>query len=574
MTYVSRGLLGVTPVEAHALLNASPMPRHKETDTVFKKWYDKWHGNPWAILITLSLGFFMTLLDLTIVNIAIPDMGQDLDASLDEILWVVNAYTLALAVLMITAGRLGDLRGKRNLFLAGVALFTLASLACGLARNPAQLIAFRAVQGLGAALLMPQTLSIIAEVFPADRRGAAMGVWGVVAGVSGALGPIIGGALITHLDWRWIFFVNLPLGVVVLGLAAAVIPGSRRTVRHRFDTLGVLLASGTLFCLAFGLTEGQRYDWNAWIWSLFGAAALLFAAFLGHERGRQGDDPLVPFSLFKDRNFTLINFVGVTVSFGIVGMFLPLTIYLQSVLGFSALKSGLVLLPLALGSFVTAGPAGVLADKIGGKFILMTGLLAWTAALVWIVGAADVGSSWTAVAFPLFLAGLGAGCTFAPMATEVMRNVPAKLSGAASGVNNALRQVGSVLAGAVVGAVLQAQLASSLTDQARQRAGQLPAAYRDGFVGGFSQAGTDVNARQAARLPEGVPHDIADRMRALGAQVFGHGFVHAMGPAVLVSAAVLLTGALTCLAVRRHRGPSANPHALPVYEPELEEATS
>ncbi|MER5532726.1 MFS transporter [Streptomyces mirabilis] len=541
---------------------------------MFKKWHDTWHGNPWAILITLSLGFFMTLLDLTIVNIAIPDMGQDLDASLDEILWVVNAYTLALAVLMITAGRLGDLRGKRNLFLAGVALFTLASLACGLAQNPAQLIAFRAVQGLGAALLMPQTLSIIAEVFPADRRGAAMGIWGVVAGVSGALGPIIGGALITHLDWRWIFFVNLPLGVVVLGLAAAVIPGSRRTVRHRFDALGVLLASGTLFCLAFGLTEGQRYDWNAWIWSLFGAAALLFAAFLGHERGQQGDDPLVPFSLFKDRNFTLINFVGVTVSFGVVGMFLPLTIYLQSVLGFSALKSGLVLLPLALGSFVTAGPAGVLADKIGGKFILMTGLLAWTAALVWIVGAADVGSSWTAVAFPLFLAGLGAGCTFAPMATEVMRNVPAKLSGAASGVNNALRQVGSVLAGAVVGAVLQAQLASSLTDQARQRAGQLPAAYRDGFVGGFSQAGTDVNARQAARLPEGVPHDIADRMRALGAQVFGHGFVHAMGPAVLVSAAVLLTGALTCLAVRRHRGPSANPHALPVHEPELEEATS
>ncbi|WP_075028156.1 MFS transporter [Streptomyces mirabilis] len=541
---------------------------------MFKKWHDKWHGNPWAILITLSLGFFMTLLDLTIVNIAIPDMGQDLDASLDEILWVVNAYTLALAVLMITAGRLGDLRGKRNLFLAGVALFTLASLACGLAQNPAQLIAFRAVQGLGAALLMPQTLSIIAEVFPADRRGAAMGIWGVVAGVSGALGPIIGGALITHLDWRWIFFVNLPLGVVVLGLAAAVIPGSRRTVRHRFDTLGVLLASGTLFCLAFGLTEGQRYDWNAWIWSLFGAAALLFAAFIGHERGQQGDDPLVPFSLFKDRNFTLINFVGVTVSFGVVGMFLPLTIYLQSVLGFSALKSGLVLLPLALGSFVTAGPAGVLADKVGGKFILMTGLLAWTAALVWIVGAADVGSSWTAVAFPLFLAGLGAGCTFAPMATEVMRNVPAKLAGAASGVNNALRQVGSVLAGAVVGAVLQAQLASSLTDQARQRAGQLPAAYRDGFVGGFSQTGTEVNARQAARLPEGVPHDIADRMRALGAQVFGHGFVHAMGPAVLVSAVVLLTGALTCLAVRRHRGPSANPHALPVYEPELEEATS
>ncbi|MFD1275328.1 MFS transporter [Streptomyces kaempferi] len=184
----------------------------------------------------------------------------------------------------------------------------------------------------------------------------------------------------------------------------------------------------------------------------------------------QDDDPLVPFSLFRDRNFTLINFVGVTVSFGVIGMFLPLTIYLQSVLGFSALKSGLVLLPLAIGSFVTAGPAGVLADKVGGKFILMTGLLAWAAALVWIVAAVDVGSSWTAVAFPLLLAGLGAGFTFAPMATEVMRNVPARLSGAASGLNNALRQVGSVLAGAVVGAVLQARLASSLPEQAQERA--------------------------------------------------------------------------------------------------------
>ncbi|MEU9209864.1 DHA2 family efflux MFS transporter permease subunit [Streptomyces sp. NPDC048415] len=539
--------------------------------------FKKWHGHPWAILITLSLGFFMTLLDLTIVNIAIPDMGQDLDASLDEILWVVNAYTLALAVLLITAGRLGDLRGKRNLFLAGVALFTLASLACGLAQDPAQLIAFRAVQGLGAALLMPQTLSIIAEVFPADRRGAAMGVWGAVAGISGALGPIIGGALITHLDWRWIFFVNLPLGVLVLVLAAAIIPGSRRTVRHRFDTLGVLLASGALFCLAFGLTEGQRYDWNGWIWSLFGAAAVLFAGFLVHERGQQAKDPLVPFSLFKDRDFTLINFVGITVSFGVIGMFLPLTIYLQSVQGFSALKSGLVLLPLALGSFVMAGPAGILADKIGGKFILMTGLLAWAAALIWIVAAVDVGSSWTAVAFPLFLAGLGAGCTFAPMATEVMRNVPARLSGAAAGVNNALRQVGSVLAGAVVGAVLQAQLASSLTDQARRHAVQLPAAYRDGFVGAFSKAESDVNAQQSVGAPSGLPHDVADRMRDLGGQVFGHGFVDAMGPAVLVSAAVLLTGALACLAVRRHRGPSANPHALPVYEPEpteMEDATS
>ncbi|MGW3105436.1 DHA2 family efflux MFS transporter permease subunit [Streptomyces sp. NPDC001100] len=534
--------------------------------------FKKWHGNPWAILITLSLGFFMTLLDLTIVNIAIPQLGQDLGASLDEILWVVNAYTLALAVLLITGGRLGDLRGKRNLFAAGVALFTLASLACGLARDPAQLIGFRAVQGLGAALLMPQTLSIITEVFPADRRGVAMGIWGAVAGVSGALGPILGGVLITRLSWRWIFFVNLPIGALVLVLTMAVIPGAQRTVRRRFDTLGVTLASTALFCLAFGLTEGQRYDWNAWIWGLFGAAAVLFAAFLFHERGQQNGEPLVPFSLFRDRNFTFINFVGVTVSFGVVGMFLPLTIYLQSVLGFSAQKAGLVLLPVALGSFVMAGPAGALADKLGGKFILMGGLLAWAGGLIWIVGVADVDTGWLTIAFPLFLTGLGVGCTFAPMATEVMRGVPPRLAGAASGVTNALRQVGSVLAGAVIGAVLQAQLASSLTEQARARAGQLPTAYRESFVAAFSRPESDIGAGRQGGAPSGVPHGIAERMRALGGHVFDDGFVNAMGPAVYVAVAVLLTGALACLAVRRHQGPSANPHALPVSGSELEEA--
>ncbi|MFJ9036926.1 MFS transporter [Streptomyces sp. NPDC102406] len=476
----------------------------------------KWHGNPWAILITLSLGFFMTLLDLTIVNIAIPDLVRDLDASLDQILWVVNAYTLALAVLLITAGRLGDLRGKRNLFVIGVALFTLASLACGLARDPAQLIAFRAVQGLGAALLMPQTLSIVADVFPADRRGVAMGIWGAVAGVSGALGPIIGGVLITDLAWRWIFYVNLPLGALVLFLALTLIPAATgRTVRHRLDNVGVALASAALFCLAFGLTEGQRYEWNGSIRTLFAASAALFAAFLLQQRGRQDREPLVPFSLFGDRDFAVLNFVGIAVSFGIVGLFLPLTIYLQSVLGFSALKSGLVLLPLALGSILTAGPAGVLADRIGGKFVLMGGLCAYAGGLVWIVATADVGRAWTSVAGPLLLTGLGAGCTFAPMATEVMRNVPAHLSGAASGVNNALRQVGSVLAAAVIGAVLQGQLGVE--------------------VGG---SGTGAAGRAA----------------------FGHRFVDAMAPAMLVPAGVLLVAATACLTLRRHHGAPPNAH--------------
>src|SRR5262249_37875246 len=270
----------------------------------------KWRGNPWVVLIILSVGFFMTLLDITIVNIAIPSIVDDLGASLDQILWVVNAYTLALAILLITAGRLGDLRGKKNLFIAGVAIFTLASLACGLAQNPAELIAFRTLQGVGAALLLPQTLSMIVDTFPTEKRGAALGVWGAVAGLATAGGPGGAGLLTPPLAWRWVFFITAPIGAVVLRLAVPVLPRARRATKHRFDMVGVALASAALFCLTFGLIEGQRYDWNTWVWALLGTAAALFAIFLVHQRSQQDNEPLVPFSLFRDRNFSIMNVVG------------------------------------------------------------------------------------------------------------------------------------------------------------------------------------------------------------------------------------------------------------------------
>jgi EmrB/QacA subfamily drug resistance transporter len=532
----------------------------------------KLRGNPWAILTVLSIGFFMTLLDLTIVNIAIPDMVEHLDASLDQILWITNAYTLALAVLLITAGRMGDLTGKKNLFVYGVTLFTLASLACGLSQNPSQLITFRAVQGIGAAMLLPQTLSLIIDVFPHEKRGVALGIWGIVAGVSGAAGPAVGGVLVTRIDWRWIFFVNIPLGVLAVAGALMFIPTADRTVRHRFDIPGVILSSVALFLLSFALIEGQKYEWNGWIWTAIGASAVVFAVFLVHQRGQQDNEPLVPFSLFRDRNFTIMNFVGIAISFGIVGLFLPITVYLQSVLGYSAMKSGIVLLPLSIGTFVMAGPAGVLSEKLGGKYILMTGLVLFGGGLLWVMAVADVGESWTGVVAPLFVMGMGAGCTFTPMATEVMRNVPPRLTGAASGVNNALRQVGSVLAGAVVGAVLQGQLASSLKDQAAQRAGSVPAQYRDGFVQGFDKAGKHLDVAgntSGTKLPSNVPADVAHRIQDTGTAVFGHGFIDAMHPTLLVSVVVMFLGALSCLLVKKPDGASANPHGLPLSADEI-----
>jgi EmrB/QacA subfamily drug resistance transporter len=512
-------------------------------------------GNPWAVLVTLSLGFFMTLLDLTIVNIAIPSMIDALNASLDEVLWVVNSYVLVLAVLLITAGRLGDLRGQRNLFALGVALFTLASLACGLSPNPTVLIIFRAIQGLGAALLMPQTMAIIIATFPANRRGTALGIWGAVAGLATVAGPTLGGLLVTIADWRWIFFVNLPVGIVVFVFTFVVIPDTRLERQHKLDVLGVAIATVSLFCLTFGLIEGQRFSWNTGIWALMAASVGLFAIFMVQQRGRQSVEPLVPFVLFRDRNFAVLNVVGCLVSVGIIGFFLPLTIYLQSVLGFSALKAGLILAPMSLVGMVLAPVAGKMSDRVGGKYILMAGLTLFGLGAALLVALAEVGTSWPTFLPAILLLGVGFGGIFAPMATEAMRSVPPQLAGAASGVNNTVRQVGSVIGSAAVGALLQHQLAISLASEAAGRAGALPANLRSQFISGFSDtggAGLEVTATQSrSSLPSGLPTQVAQQLRQSATAVFEHGYVRAMHPTMVLPVAAMLVAALSCLLVRR-----------------------
>ena len=348
----------------------------------------KLRGNQWAVLAVVSLGFFMTLLDLTIVNIAIPDMIARLHASLDDVLWVINAYALVLAAVLITAGRLGDLIGQRFMFILGVVLFTAASVACGLAAGPGWLIAFRAVQGLGAAVLMPQTLAILTMVFPPDRRGAAFGVWNAVGGVATIAGPTLGGLLVTAFDWRYIFFVNLPIGAAVIALAVIVIPDPRVRRRHRLDLAGIVLATAALVGICYGLVEGQHYHWGTVrsfisIPLVIGAGAALFAAFLLVQARRQDREPLIPFALFKNRNYTLMNWVAATVLMGMLGVFLLFTVCLQSVLGFSALKAGLTLAPASAPVFFAAPIAGRLSDRTGGKYILTTGLVLFGAGMGW-----------------------------------------------------------------------------------------------------------------------------------------------------------------------------------------------
>ncbi len=530
--------------------------------------------NPWMVLLVLCFGFFMILLDLTIVNIAIPSIIDGLKATLDQILWVLNAYILVYAVLLITAGRLGDMFGPKWLFLGGMAIFTLASIACSVAQDPGQLIAARVVQGVGGALLTPQTLTILTNIFPPERRGAAFGVWGAVAGIASVTGPTLGGFLITHYDWRAIFWINVPVGIVALALGVWLLPSLRFGRIHSLDPVGVLVASGALFAATFALIEGQRYRWGAlnetlafdtagghWapvsIPSLFILSGILFIVFLLWERGQRV--PLVPYSLFRNPNFAIGNALSAVLSFGMLGLFLPLTIFLQSVLGFSALKAGLTLVPMSIMSMVVAPFAGRATDRLGGKYILMMGLSLFAGGMglvIWF-------SSLTATAFtftlPLILAGIGFGCTLAPLITVTMRHVDPQQAGAASGVLNTIRQLGGVIGAAAVGAILQNRLANQLLVQAQARSQDLPPAFRSQFVSGFAQAGTgalEVGPGQSGggSLPSSIPPQVAPQIRQLAHDVFANAFLSAMRPSLAVPIGVLALGiALSSLIVGRKR---------------------
>jgi EmrB/QacA subfamily drug resistance transporter len=523
--------------------------------------------NPWAVLVVLCMGFFMVLLDITIVNIAIPSMVDGLHASLDQVLWVLNAYTLTYAMLLITASRLGDRFGQRTLFAVGLAVFTIASALCGVAHDPNQLIGARVLQAIGGALLTPQTLAILTSIFPPERRGAAFGVWGGIAGLATIAGPVLGGLVVTYLDWRWIFFVNVPLGAVAFALTLLVIPDLRPGRAAGIEPVGVLLSSAALFLLTFGLIEGQRYDWGTvttvagvplTIADILVAGAVLLVGFFAWDHFRAS--PLVPIAVFRDRNFSVMNWVGATVSFAMVGLFLPLTIYLQSALGFSALKAGLTLLPMSLVSMPVAPFAGRLADRIGGKYVLMAGLTLFATGMAWVDWRADLDSNWLTFLPGLVVAGVGIGCTFAPLATVALRNMRPQLAGAASGVLNTTRQLGGAIGSAVVGAVLQNRLAVALHDQAVHYAAllppQVPAAARQRFVDAFSSAGgrgleVGASSSSAAAHLSGLPPQVAAQIAALSHQVFAHAFLDAMRPTLLAPVLVLAIGAVSCLAVRR-----------------------
>ena len=520
--------------------------------------------NPWPVLLVTVLGFFMIMLDTTIVYVATPSILSSLHASLDQVLWVFNGYLLTYAVLLITAGRLGDLFGPRQLFALGLVVFTAASALCGLSQDAGQLIAARVIQGVGGALIAPQTFTILMAIFPPNRRGSAFGMTGAVIGLSTVAGPTLGGLIVTNWDWRWIFFLNLPVGVLALIGTFLVIPDVRPGHRHRLDLVGVLLSSAALFAIVFGLIEGQRYDWGTitgWLTipMVIGTGVAFFAAFFAWQL-RQSD-PLVPLRLFRDRNFSLMNWTSLAMAFAMQGIFIPITIYTQSVLGMTALQSGLTVAPMSAAAAILAPFAGRLADRFGGKYLLMAGLAIFGGGAAIVSALATVSSTQSTFVLPFILTGLGLGLVMAPMSTIAMRDITPTMAGAASGVLNTMRQLGSVIGAAVVGAVLQNRLAVSLHDQAAASASQLPAAVQGRFIDGFSQAsrsGLQVGRGQSgATLPAGLPAQIAGRIQQLIHDVFIHGYVTAMRPTVALAVVVLALASLSCLWVVNRRHPAA-----------------
>jgi EmrB/QacA subfamily drug resistance transporter len=492
----------------------------------------------WWTLGVVSVATFMLLLDITVVNTALPAIQRDLGGSFTDLQWVIDAYTLSLAALVLTAGSLADRLGRRRVFAVGLGIFSVASLLCGLAPDPTFLNLARAVQGIGGAIMFAVSLALVAQEFPAGReRGMAMGIYGATIGIAVAIGPLVGGVLTDGLGWESVFLLNVPIGVAAVAITYWKVAESRDPNATRVDWAGLATFSTALFLLVLALVRGNDEGWgSALIVSLMASAAVLLAAFIVIER--RVAQPMLPLSLFRRRAFTGVQLSAFAVSGSLFALFLYLTLYLQSFLGYSPIEAGVRYLPITVASFVVAPLAGIALARIQARYLMSAGLALTGLGLALMAGL-QMDSGWTALLAGFLISGVGVGLLNPVIADVALSVVPKERSGMAAGINDTFRQVGIAVGIAAWGAIFLGVGASKTQEVAG-------GAVSGGQARGLVEAASSGGLNQALN---GVP----DGAQAVVRNAAEQGFLHGMNEILMLGAALAFVGSVLALWLVRER---------------------
>ncbi len=492
----------------------------------------------WWTLGAMCLALFMVMLDNTVVNVALPSIQRDLDTSISGLEWIVNGYTLSFAVLLAVGGRMGDIFGRRRMFIFGVIVFTLASTTAGFAPSNFALVASRVLQGVGAAFMMPGTLSIITDAFPPSERGKAIGTWAGVSALALAIGPVLGGFLTEYVSWRAIFYINVPVGIMAVLAAVFIVRESRdTTVDRKVDVLGVGIMTVGLTAIVLALIEGNTWGWDSLaVLGLIAFSLVSLAWFIVVELRVKA--PIVEFSLFSSRNFIGAVTVAFIISFAMMGVFFFLALYMQNILGYSALEAGVRFLPTTLVIMVVSPLAGRLSDRVGPRW-LMVGGMALIALSLYLFSTIEVGTTFAGLLPSFLLLGAGIGMTMSPMSTAAMNAVVTSKAGVASGILSMFRMIGGTFGVALLGALFQ--------NQAKERLGETLA------ESGLNPGQQSELARSlAGGVPDvqGLAPDQLARLTAASNDAFVYGLTHAM----VLSVAVAIIGVLVAFLMMRGYG--------------------
>jgi EmrB/QacA subfamily drug resistance transporter len=494
----------------------------------------------WWTLLVACVATFMLLLDVTVVNVALPDIRSDLGGTFTDMQWVVDAYALGLATLLLASGSLGDLLGRRMIFAFGIGLFSVASLGCGFAGSPVVLNVARGIQGVGAAMMFATSLALIAQEFAPRERGTAFGLWGATTGFAVAVGPVIGGVITEHLGWQWIFFLNVPVGVIAIAMTLLRVPEGERDTRTRIDWAGLVAFSGALFCLVLALIRGNNEGWGSTlIVGLLVASAVLLIAFVTVEL--RGEQPMLDLHLFRIPAFTGAQIAAFSLHASMFAMFLYIVIYIQSILGYSPLEAGLRFLPISLLSFAVAPIAGKLAERLPVRGFLGVGLVLVGTGLALMSGL-QPSDDWTALLPGFIVAGIGIGCTNPPLATAAIGVVEPRRSGAASGINSTFRQVGIATGIAGLGALFQSRVTDKLTQALANAHAPLPPG-----------AGHRLGEAVASGGTQAAAHAVPPGARAVVVEAARQAFIDGLNEILIVAAVVAFTGGILAFALVRSR---------------------